>query len=234
MNKGLAKEILDKVKKDYNLTVDDYTRSRSFIPEDIINLANYAVTGDRILDSGCASGRLYETLSQKGINYFGVDLSEKMIERAIADHPTGCFQVADSRFLPFPENHFDKIYSISVIHNIPSEEFRQQYLKELKRVLKPGGSLILRVWDFWKRRAMPQLFLNSLARKMPGRDKIDLFDVFVPWKNSAGQVVTQRYFHCFTKRELEKIVKVVGFDIEKVWRGGKDPRTNIYLIARKP
>ncbi|MBU4351013.1 class I SAM-dependent methyltransferase [Patescibacteria group bacterium] len=234
MNENLAKEILDKVKRDYDLTVDDYTRSRSFIPEDIASLADYAVAGDRILDSGCASGRLYKTFSRKEIDYFGVDLSEKMIGRAMADHPTGCFQMADSRFLSFPENYFDKIYSISVIHNIPSEEFRQQYLKELKRVLKPGGLLILRVWDFWKRRAMPQLFLDSLARKMPGRDKIDFFDVFVPWKNSAGQIVTERYFHCFTKRELEKIIRVAGFDIEKVWRDGQDPRTNIYLIARKP
>ena len=61
----------------------------------------------------------------------------------------------------------------------------------------------------------------------------DLFDVFVPWKNSAGQTVTERYFHCFTKRELKKTIKKAGFKIEKIWRAGQDPRTNIYLIARK-
>ena len=233
MDQELASKLLEKTRKDYDLTVDDYTRSRSFIPEDIVSLIDYAVPGDRILDSGCASGRLYETFVQKKVDYFGADLSGKMIERAITNHPAGRFQVADSRFLPFTENYFDKVYSISVIHNIPSEKFRQQYLRELKRVLKPDGLLILRVWDFWERKAMPRLFFQALARKIFGKEKTDLFDVFVPWKNSAGQTVTERYFHCFTKRELEKTIKETGFKIEKIWRAGQDPRTNIYLIARK-
>ena len=233
MDQKLASKLLEKTKKDYDLTVNDYTRSRSFIPEDIISLTDYAVSGDRILDSGCASGRLYETFVQKKVDYFGADLSGKMIERAIANHPAGRFQAADSRFLPFTENYFDKVYSISVIHNIPSEKFRQEYLRELKRVLKPDGLLILRVWDFWKRKAMPRLFFQALAKKIFGKEGADLFDVFVPWKNSAGQTATERYFHCFTKRELKKTIKKAGFKIEKIWRAGQDPRTNIYLIARK-
>jgi len=63
---------------------------------------------------------------------------------------------------------------------------------------------------------------------------VDFFDVFVPWKDSKGKILIERYFHCFRKKELENLVKEVGFKIKKIWRAGKNPRTNIYLIAKKP
>ena len=99
MEEKLAQGLLVKVKKDYDLTVDDYTRSRAFIPEDIVELTNYAVAGDKILDSGCASGRLCEIFLGKNADYFGVDLSEKMIDRARADHPAGRFQASLNHIL---------------------------------------------------------------------------------------------------------------------------------------
>jgi len=234
MKEKFAKKLAEQVKDDYNLTVDDYTRSRSFIPEDIKNLADYAGDGDRILDAGCANGRLYGVFSGKKIDYFGIDISDKMIERAKRDYPEGKFQIADGRSLPFPDNYFDKVYSISVIHNIPSKKFRRRYLEEAVRVLRPGGLLILRVWDFWSRKIMPKLFLKAFSQKLFSKNRADLFDVFVPWKDSRGQVITERYFHCFTKRELKKVIREAGFKVEKSWRAGRDPRTNIYAIACKP
>jgi len=144
------------------------------------------------------------------------------------------FQIADALNLPFPENFFDKVYSISVLHNIPSRECQLQYLKEAKKVLKPGGLLILRVWDFWRRKAFPKLFLKYTFLKLIEKSKLDFFDVFLSWKDSKGKVLVERYFHCFRKKELENLAKKVGFKIKEIWRTGKDPRTNIYLIAQKP
>ena len=119
------------------------------------------------------------------------------------------------------------------MHNIPSPEFQLQYLKEARRVLKPGGLLILRVWDFWKRKAALRLISKYTFLKLIGRSKLDFKDVFVPWKDSEGKILIQRYFHCFTQGELENLVKKTGFIIKKIWRSGKDPRINIYLIAEK-
>ena len=232
------------------MVAEDYTRTRAFIPEDIKDLARYTLSGERVLDSGCASGRLYGVLKDynppaplpsafggrapKKVDYFGIDFSEKLIEIARKKYPEAKFQVADCLNLPFPANFFDKIYSISVLHNIPSREFRLRYFKEAKRVLKPGGLLILRVWDFWRRKAFPKLFFKYTFLKLIGKSKVDFFDVFVPWKDSKGKILIERYFHCFRKKELENLVKEVGFKIKKIWRAGKNPRTNIYLIAKKP
>jgi len=229
-----ANYLLEKTTEDYNLIAEDYTRTRAYVPEDIRDLGKYAFAGERVLDSGCANGRLYEILKDKEINYFGIDISKKLIQIANQKYPKAKFQTADALNLPFSENFFDKIYSISILHNIPSRKFQLQYLKEASRVLKPGGLLILRVWDFWRRKAAFKLILKHTFLKLINRSKLDFKDVFVPWKSSGGKIIAERYFHCFTKMELENLVKKAGFKVKKNWRGGKDPGTNIYLIAKKP
>lgn len=186
------------------------------------------------MDSGCASGRFFGVLKDRKINYLGIDISERLIEIAKKQYPEAEFQVADALNLPFPENFFDKVFSVSVLHNIPSKDFQFQYLKEIKRVLKPGGLLILRVWDFWRRKAFFKLLSKFTFLKLIGMSKLDFKDVFVPWKDAAGRILVERYFHCFTKKELESLIKETGFSVKKIWRQGSDPRTNIYLIAEKP
>jgi ubiquinone/menaquinone biosynthesis C-methylase UbiE len=233
MDREYAEYLLEETRKNYNQTAESYARTRAFIPEDIKLLAGYAQKGDRVLDSGCASGRLYGVLKDRDADYMGIDFSDRLISIAQKTHPEAKFQAADTLNLPLPDDYFDKVYSISVIHNIPSGDFQLQYLKEAKRVLRPGGLLILRVWDFWKRKTFPALFLKHTFLKIFGKSKLDLKDVFLPWKDSNGNVLVWRYFHAFTKKEIENLVEEAGFTIKKSWRAGKDPRANIYLIAEK-
>lgn len=233
MDKKYAEYLLERTKKDYNLLAEDYARTRAFVPEDIKALCSHTLERERVLDSGCANGRIYGVLKDKNIDYFGIDFSEKLIEIAKKDYPQAKFQTVSALGLPFPSNFFDKIYSISVLHNIPSKELQIQYLKEANRVLKPGGFLIFRIWDFWRRKEGWRLFFKYAFLKIIGKSKLDFCDVFVPWKNSQGEILRQRYFHCFTKKELENLIRQAGFKMKKIWRAGKDPRTNIYLIAEK-
>ena len=233
MDPDYAKYLLEKTRQNYNLIAENYARTRAYLPEDIRKLGEYALTGERILDSGCANGRLLEILKIKKVDYFGVDISDRLIKIAKKDYPEAKFQIADALSLPFSADFFDKIYSISILHNIPSRNFQLQYLKETKRVLKPGGILILRVWDFWRRKTAAKLIFKYTFLKLIKKSKLDFKDVFVPWKDSSGKILIQRYFHCFTKKELEDLVREAGFKIKKSWCGGKDPRTNIYLIAEK-
>jgi alkylated DNA repair protein alkB family protein 8 len=239
MEREYAEYLLKKTKADYNLIAEDFARTRSYLPDDINLLSVYTEDGDKVLDLGCGNGRLVELFKKKNIEYVGADVSERLIKIAKNKYPQTKFIILPALSLPFPENFFDKIYSLAVFHHIPSREFRLSFLKEARRVLKPGGLLILRVWDFWQRKAAPRLLLKYAFLKLiawsggKASSKLDFKDVFIPWKNSKGQVLTQRYFHCFTKSELEKLVEKSGFKIKKSWRAGRDSRTNIYLIAEK-
>lgn len=233
MDKNYARYLLKKTIQDYNLIAEDYARTRAFIPEDIRTLGEYTNQGERVLDMGCANGRFLEVLKDRGVDFFGIDNSERLIEIAQKKYPEANFQIADALNLPFPDNYFDKVYSISVIHNIPSKELQLQYLKEARRVLKPEGLLILRVWNFWRRKEGVRLFIKYVFLKLIGKSKLDFKDVFLPWKDSGEKILANRYFHCFTKRELEKLIKKAGFKIKKSWRAGQDPRINIYIVAGK-
>jgi alkylated DNA repair protein alkB family protein 8 len=229
MQKEYAEYLLKKTKEDYNLIAEDFSRTRWNIWAEFSIFRDYVKGGDEILDIGCGNGRLLELLKGKNIEYIGVDNSERLIEIAKRRYPTKKFLVADTLNLPFPNDYFDKVFLIAVLHNIPSKELRFKALQEARRVLKPEGLLILTVWDIWRKETV-MLILKHLFLKLIGKSQLDFKDVFVPW----GKKV-RRYYHYFTKRELINLVKKGGFKIKKsgVAKNETGKRSNIYLIAEK-
>ena len=228
---------MNKTKEDYNLIAEDFSRTRSFVWEELKPLSQHTIPGDKVLDLGCGNGRLLQIFEGQNIEYLGVDNSEKLIEIAKEEHPQHKFQVADALNLPFPDNSFDKIYSIAVLHHIPSTEFRLQFLKEAKRVLKPGGFLIITAWNLWQRKTAWKLLIKNIILKILGKSKLDFRDIFYPWKDSSKKIISQRYFHLFTKKELKELFKKAGFEIKETGilkkRRKEEKWTNIYIIAAK-
>ncbi|MFH1575908.1 MAG: class I SAM-dependent methyltransferase [Candidatus Nealsonbacteria bacterium] len=220
MDKDYAQYLLNKTRDDYNAIAEGFSSTRRFVWQELEPLYHYASHKDKVLDLGCGNGRLLPIFKDIDINYTGVDNSEKLIEIAKKTYPNAAFLVADALHLPFPPNHFDKIYSVAVLHHIPSEELRLKFLKEARRVLKPGGLLILTVWDFKRLK----LILKFTILKIFGRSKLDFGDVFVPWQKKH-----QRYVHCFTKRELIELAQKAGFGIKK----SGTLKTNFFLVAQK-
>ncbi|MEV8609595.1 methyltransferase domain-containing protein [Amycolatopsis sp. NPDC051373] len=102
------------------------------------------VTGRRILDAGCGSGPLFAALRDRGAVVTGVDASAGMVElarrRLGAEADLRVADLADP--LPFPDGEFDDVVGSLVLH------YLQDWgptLAELRRVLTPGGRLIVSV-----------------------------------------------------------------------------------------
>ena len=97
--------------------------------------------GDKILDIGCGKGfQLYElTQLQPGVDVYGVDISTYAIENA-KDELKDRLQVANASNLPFPDNHFDFVFSLNVLHNLPNYEL-DLALREMERVGKKNKYL---------------------------------------------------------------------------------------------
>lgn len=102
------------------------------------------VTGRRILDAGCGSGPLLAELRERGAQVSGFDLSSGMVD--LARRRLGAdtdLRVADlAAPLPYADGAFDDVISSLVLHYL---EDWGPALAELRRVVKPGGRLLVSV-----------------------------------------------------------------------------------------
>ena len=114
-----------------------------------IALEHLAVgAGEAVLDVGCGHGRTLAALERDGTAGFvaGIDPSEVMVRlasrrlrRAIA-HGRAQIQRAESSRIPHPDAHFDAALAVHVLYFWPDPVVE---LAEIRRVLRPGGRLLL-------------------------------------------------------------------------------------------
>ena len=113
----------------------------------ILDLAG-EVAGRRILDVGCGAGPLAAALRERGALVTGIDSSAKMLElarRRLGEGPV--LLVADlADPLPFPDGAFDDVIACLVLHYLKDWTAP---LAELRRVVAPGGRLIVAVNHPW-------------------------------------------------------------------------------------
>ncbi|MCH9647242.1 MAG: class I SAM-dependent methyltransferase [Deltaproteobacteria bacterium] len=99
----------------------------------------------RYLDFGCGDGRwtsdVFDHLAGD-TRAFGVDISERAIAFARLITPEIDFRAYDGNRLPFEAGSFDLITAIEVIEHVP-DEVETALLEEIRRVLAPGGLLVL-------------------------------------------------------------------------------------------
>ncbi len=237
MKDKYAKYLLKKTKRDYEEIAEHFSETRVMLWRDIIFLKDYVKDRDNILDLGCGNGRLFELIKDRKISYVGIDSSKKFIEIArekYKNYTNVRFLVGDALKTKFKDNDFDSIYSIALLHQIPSKKYRLKFLEEAKRILKDKGFLILTVWNLWQKKYIKYVLRTFILKlKIPFLTKLDFKDTFIPWKKRNGTTIN-RYFHAFTINELKGLIKKAGFkiiDIGFTKRDKKQP--NIFIIAQK-
>lgn len=104
---------------------------------------------ERVLDFGCGVGRLAPALSEVFDAYVGMDISERMVARALALHPSrpGCTFVveSDERLSRWADRSFDLVYSLHVLQHLDSASSILAYLASLLRVLRDGGLWVVQL-----------------------------------------------------------------------------------------
>jgi arsenite methyltransferase len=119
-------------------------------------IASISWRGDeRVLDVGCGHGLMLLAAAKqlKSGRAIGIDIwsqadqadnnPESTLANTRLEHVADRVEVqnADARSLPFPDNSFDVVVSSFVIHNLNRPADREQVIREIARVLKPGGRL---------------------------------------------------------------------------------------------
>lgn len=223
MDQKDIEKILLELESGYDLISDKFSATRSFFWPDLDFLRSYVENNDRILDFGCGNGRLLALLKDRPIEYKGVDISDKLIRLAkkkYSEESNNFLKVSSQGTLPFPDDFFNKVFSIAVFHHFPPS-YAEQVARELYRVTLPGGMVIVTVWNLWRREKLKYIVKSFFD--------LNFKNVRIPFKDNQGNVF-YRYHRTYTRFDLSGIFRKAGFkDIEVVVINKK----NILLTAKK-
>ena len=185
-----------------------------------------------VADFGCGNGRLLKLLDGKKIHYLGVDISAELIEVASKSYndPNIRFEkiTYGQESLALSDNFFNTIYTIAVFHHLPSKDYRQRIAEELFRSTKPGGIIVVDVWNLWQKKYFKNIIRNW-KNKLMGNSQLDWNDCYISFMGEDGKKF-QRFHHAFTKGELRKLFSNAGFKVEKCQVVGK---WHIVLVGKK-
>lgn len=133
---------------------------------------NYVSKEQTILDVGCGYGRTLNELRQAGWGHLiGMDFAGGMIQRGHKLFPFLDLRVMKNGQLALPDNSVDAVILFAVLTCLRSNEEQKHLIGEIRRVLKPGGTLYVN--DFLLNRDS-----RNLERYRTGAEKYGIYGVF--------------------------------------------------------
>lgn len=170
----------------YNCIAQDFsnTRTKYNIWHSVRKFIEELPSESLVADIGCGNGKNMQLRCDE-LEYIGMDISDEMVTIC----QTRGFNVVQGDILqiPFDDEYVDACMSIAVIHHLTTRAERISAIRELIRITKPGGKLIIYVWAF----EQPE----SSKRKFTSHDEM------VPFTNKDGTTY-YRYYHLYTDGEL--------------------------------
>jgi tRNA (uracil-5-)-methyltransferase TRM9 len=171
-------------------------RHHTIFRAELAALAERWVKG-RLLNIGCGHGADFLPFAAK-FDLVGLDFSAEMIKMARRYAQKFKFSpqlvVADARRLPFADNAFEWAIAVATYHHLQGRSDQLQALRELGRVLKPGGEAFITVWN----RRQPRFWFKG--KEVP-----------LAWKAQGG--VVYRYYYLFTFGEIRRLAVAAGFQV---------------------
>jgi SAM-dependent methyltransferase len=179
-------------------TPADYERRRAFLLGEVRR-------GERALDLGCGEGQFTAELAGAGAEAVGLDIASAAIERARAKHPGLDFRLASiDGPLPLEDNSFELVWASEVIEHVGDTA---RWLSEVRRVLVPGGRLLLTTPSHGRLR----LALGGIER----------------FSEPLGD-----HLHLYSRKSLLGVLHEFGFAPVRVRAVGGPPLLRRMLIAR--
>jgi len=155
-------------------------------------------SGNKILEIGVGNGRDSIYLAKMGNGVTGIDIAQGAIDLAKKNsQKEGVedkiqFQVGNAENLEFPDESFNAVYSISVLHSTSLAES----FKEISRVLKPGGKFMLHMYVMVKSGEKGQertywFYKEEKVREVAEKNQFVIEDSYTGWDRKHKGEVTK-------------------------------------------
>jgi 2-polyprenyl-3-methyl-5-hydroxy-6-metoxy-1,4-benzoquinol methylase len=173
------------------------------------------LAGKDVLEVGCGSGFAVQLFAEAGARVTAVDLTDWAVTTTSTRLETFGLKAdvrrADGEDLPFPDESFDLVFSWGVIHHSSDME---KVLRELIRVCRPAGKLVLMVYN---RRSLFFVVYRALARFLPLARRLGFHFEGARAGDTEGLVVRH-----LTRSELRRLLEAHGLEVECVEPYGQD------------
>jgi SAM-dependent methyltransferase len=181
-----------------DLAPPDWERRRRFLEGGV-------QAGRRALDLGCGDGAFTQVIADGGANVVGADVAQAALDRARTRHPALDFRLVPIEGpLPFEDCEFDLVWASEVVEHIADTA---RWLSEVRRVLAPGGGLLLTTPSHGRLRVA----LGGVPR----------------FSEPLGD-----HLHLYTRASLGLVLAEFGFDRVRVEAAAGPPLLRRLLLAR--
>ncbi len=224
MNKKTATKILKKVITDYDMISQEFSQTRQHGWKEFEKYLPHLKKTDKIVDLGCGNGRFFTFLKKHGLtNYIGIDNNQKFLDLAKIQQKEARFIKGDLAKTPLANKSQNVATAIASFHHLPTVNLRKKSLREIQRILKANGTLIISVWNLFQPKYKKYIWISRLMSIL-SLGKYAPRDTFIPW----GKTGVKRYYYAFTQKELQDLLENSNFKVVKQYLGN-----NIVMICRK-
>jgi ubiquinone/menaquinone biosynthesis C-methylase UbiE len=187
MEEPTQKEVWNKIAQDWRKFRDN---PREEVMDFILSCKG------KLLDLGCGSGRHF--IKKENLKIYGIDFSNSMMELAKKnvkkENIDVELKIMQDEIIPYEKEFFDNIICVAVLHCVETREKRRKLLREIQRVLKKKGRVLIQVWS-----------KNHKRIKNKGKE------IFVPWTIDKRKF--NRYYYVYDLEELKKEIEDSGLKI---------------------
>ncbi|MEI8132314.1 MAG: class I SAM-dependent methyltransferase [Leptolinea sp.] len=252
MNETIVHALLEINRRFYQDYAESFASTRRRIQDGVRHLVQDLPDG-RYLDLGCGSGALAQYWTRPRLDgtyrrglYMGVDFSAGLLAEARRELPpelpSGLGVAFHQRDLMAPDWHtdiegtpFDELFAFAVLHHLPGDNHRIDFLNQARSLVKPGTGFILSVWQI---QHSPKL----MARHQPWSDaglqddQVEAGDVLLDWRQSSKgspQSAGLRYVHMFNEADLAGLAVQTGWKVESTaYHDGHTGNLGLYQVWR--
>lgn len=212
----------------------------------LLNRINsFNLEGKKVLEIGYGMGTDHLSLARRGGIMNGIDITAGNKEitgrRFELYGQKSNLVVDDAEIMPFPDNSFDFVYSFGVIHHAPDTE---RIVREIHRVLKPGGRCWIAVYNkssvyFWWSLFLVNYVLKGGFRKRTLQQQVSLLEYPNDNENLVVRLYTPPEFEglfsgfASRKREIHHLIPDDVKVLQKLYREKEKPRTWLDAIGRR-